>query len=231
MKNNVSIKLRLKALFIDYLCILAYMAILFLFIMSIYTFVLNGIPVFTETQSQWIAFLTTILPITTYFIIKESKKPYASFGKIKAGLKIKYSGNSLKGSLIRNILKFLPWEFGHLSVIKGIYNGFDSIFVFVFYGLAVILPIIYILMVIFRKDHRHLPDLLSGSQIVRVTHNKKENIITSNNSESFGVMYMVLAALVGVGYGVISDDLTTGLVSGMVIGLAIDLLVYFKNNR
>ncbi len=167
MKNNVGIKQRLKALFIDYLCILAYLVILFLFIMSIYTFVLNGIPEFTETQAQWIAFLTTVFPITLYFILKESKKPYASVGKEKIGLKVKYTGNSIKGSLIRNILKFLPWEFGHLSVIKGIYSGFDSISVFVFYGLALILPITYILMVTFRKDHRHLPDLLSGSQIVR----------------------------------------------------------------
>lgn len=169
MANNLDIKLRFKALLIDYLCILAYLVILFLLIMSIYTFILNGIPDFTEIQTQWIAFLTTVLPITIYFSLKESRKPYASFGKEKVGLKISYAGNPMKGSLIRNILKFLPWQFGHLSVIKGIYSEFDSTFVFVFYGLALILPIIYILMVIFRKDHRHLADLLSGSQVIKAT--------------------------------------------------------------
>lgn len=167
MKNDVGIKLRLKALFIDYLCILAYLVILFLLIMSIYTFILNGIPEFTETQSQWIASLTTVFPITIYFILKEARKPYASFGKEKVGLRVRYVGNPIKGSTIRNILKFLPWQFGHFSVIKGLYSGFNSTFVFVFYGLALILPITYILMVTFRKDHRHLPDLLSGSQIIR----------------------------------------------------------------
>lgn len=167
MKNDdVGIKRRIKALLIDYVCIVAYLIILFVLMISIYTFILNGIPQFTEIQNQWLAFLTTVFPVTIYFIIKESRKPYASFGKKKAGLKISYTKSPIKGSVIRNILKFLPWQFGHLSVIKGIYSGFDSIFVFVFYGLALILPIIYILMVAFRKDHRHLPDLLSGSQII-----------------------------------------------------------------
>lgn len=166
MKNGAGIKLRLKALFIDYLCILAYLIILFIFSISFYKLVLKAIPEFTETESQWISFLTTVLPITIYFIIKESKKPYASFGKKKVGLKIVYNSSPIKSSIIRNILKFLPWQFGHISVIRGIYTGFDSIFVFIFYGLAIVLPIIYILMVIFRKDHRHLPDLFSGSWVV-----------------------------------------------------------------
>ncbi len=166
MKNSAGIKLRLKALFIDYLCILAYLIILFIFLIIFYKLVLKGIPEFTEVESQWISFLTTVLPITVYFIVKESRKPYSSFGKNKVGLKILYDSSPIKGSIIRNILKFLPWQFGHLSVIRGIYTGFDSIFVFIFYGLAIVLPIIYILMVIFRKDHRHLPDLFSGSWVV-----------------------------------------------------------------
>ena len=166
MKNNAGIKLRLKALLIDYLCILAYLIVLFILIISFYKFVLKEIPQFTEIESQWISFLTTVLPITVYFIVKESRKPYASFGKNKVGLKIIYDSNPIRGSIIRNIFKFLPWQFGHLSVIKGIYSGFDSTFVLVFYGLAIVLPIVYILMVIFRKDHRHLPDLLSGSRVV-----------------------------------------------------------------
>lgn len=166
MKNGARIKLRLKALFIDYLCILAYLIILFIFIISFYKLVLKAIPEFTETESQWISFLTTVLPITVYFIFKESRKPYTSFGKNKVGLKIVYDSNPIKSSIIRNILKFLPWQFGHISVIRGIYTGFDSFFVLIFYVLAIVLPIIYILMVIFRKDHRHLPDLLSGSWVV-----------------------------------------------------------------
>ena len=166
LMKGAGIKLRLKALIIDYLCIMAYLVILFIVIISFYKLILKGIPEFSETESQLIAFLTTVLPITVYFVFKESRKPYASFGKKKVGLKIIYEGDPIKGSIIRNVLKFLPWQFGHMSVIKGVYNDFDSFFVFIFYGLAIILPIIYILMVIFRKDHRHLPDILAGSWVV-----------------------------------------------------------------
>lgn len=169
MKSGAGIKLRLKALFLDYLCIMAYLLILFILVMSFYKFVLKEIPQFTEPMSQWIAFLSTVFPITSYFIIKESRKPYETFGKKKVGLKILYEGNPIKGSIIRNILKFLPWQCGHLSVIRGIYSGFDSIFVFVFYGLAIFLPILYILMVTIRKDHRHMPDLIAGSWVVNET--------------------------------------------------------------
>lgn len=141
MKNGVTSKLRLKALLIDYLCILAYLVTFFLLTMSTYTFHLNRIPEFTETQSQWITSLTTVFPITIYFILKEARKPYASFGKEKAGLKVNYIGNPVQGSTIRNIMKFLSWQFGHLSVTKAIDIGFGSMFVFVFFGLFLILPI------------------------------------------------------------------------------------------
>ncbi|MBM7614344.1 RDD family protein [Alkaliphilus hydrothermalis] len=167
--NGANFKIRIKALIIDYLCILAYLIILFIITISIYNFLLKGIPQFTEIESQWISFISTVFPITTYFIIKESRKPYASFGKKKMGLKIVYKDNPIKGSIIRNIFKFLPWQFAHLSIIKGIYTGFDSFFVLGFYVLAVLLPVVYILMVAFRKDHRHLPDLFACTRVVSKT--------------------------------------------------------------
>lgn len=171
MENNVGIgiKLRLKALFIDYLCILAYLVIFFIIMISIYTFILNEIPEVTETQTQWITFLTTVFPVTVYFILKEARKPYVSFGKKKVGLKINYTGDPIKGSVIRNVLKFLPWHFGHVSVIKAAYSNAFTIPAALYYGLSIILLVTYILMAIFRRDHRHLPDLLSGSQVIKAT--------------------------------------------------------------
>ena len=165
MKSS-SIKLRIKALFIDYLCIVLYLLVLFALAMSIYYLFFHGIPEFTEQESQWIAFLTTVLPITIYFSIKESGKSFASFGKKRAGLKIKYLKNPIISSIFRNILKFLPWQLAHMAVIAGIYNGYESTYIMIFNVLSILLPIIYIGMVVFRKDHRHIPDLLSNSYVV-----------------------------------------------------------------
>lgn len=160
------IKLRIKALVLDYICISVYLIILTIVAMGIYFIVFRRIPEFTEIQSQGIAFLTTILPITIYFSIKESSEYFATCGKKKVGIKVKYYKNSVIGSIIRNILKFLPWQFGHMAVIRGIHKGFESPFVLVFYFLSVLLPILYIGMVWLRPDYRHLPDLLASSQVI-----------------------------------------------------------------
>lgn len=164
--KSANLKLRIKALLIDYFCIVIYLCILLGLAIAIYFMFFQSIPRFTEEKSQWIALLTTVLPITIYFTIKEAGKSFASFGKKKTGLKVIYSGNPIMGSIIRNILKFLPWQLGHMSVIRGIYNGFESCYVIIFNGVAILLPIIYIGMVVTRKDHRHIPDLLARGYVI-----------------------------------------------------------------
>lgn len=166
--RSAEIKLRIKALLWDYMCIVIYLMILATVMIGIYLTVFHQIPKFTEAQSQWISFLTTMLPVTAYFSRKESQEPFAAFRKRKVGIKVKYYRDPSSGSIIRNILKFLPWQCGHMAVIKGIYGGFASPFVLVFYCLAVVLPILYIVMVWLRADHRHIPDLLAGSQVIIV---------------------------------------------------------------
>lgn len=162
---NTYLKLRLRALFIDYLCIVIYLIILFAVAMGIYLIVFSISPEFTEEMSQWIAFLTTVLPITIYYSYKESGRSFASFGKKKVGLIVKYSKSPIVGSILRNVFKFLPWQLGHMAVIKGIYNGFELDSVMYLNGLAILLPIIYIGMVVVRSDHRHIPDLVARSYV------------------------------------------------------------------
>ena len=165
--ETATLKQRLKALLIDYLYIIGYLIVLALIFIGIYYFIFEGIPEFTESQSHWIAFLTTIAPVTLYFTIREGAPPYASIGKVKMGLKIEYSKNPLISSFIRNALKFLPWHLGHYSVIRGMYTQeFLRTDVLLPYLAAILLPIIYILMVAFRKKHQHLPDILAQAYIV-----------------------------------------------------------------
>ncbi|MFC3418576.1 RDD family protein [Salinicoccus hispanicus] len=161
------IKLRFKALFFDWLFILACLAIVAIFNIIITLFMLDSIPEYTSAQSQLVATFFSVVPIIIVFSIMEARKPYASFGKRRAGLTVVYRGSPVKGSLIRNIMKFLPWQFGHMSTISGIYNGFDTPFYITFYALSMILVITYILMVLIRRDHRNLGDLMAGSTVVK----------------------------------------------------------------
>ena len=132
-----------------------------------YFLVFKGIPEFTNFQSQVIATFTSVVPLIAIFSIMEGTKNFASWGKRKAKLKIIYKGKPIKGSIIRNTIKFLPWQFGHLSTINGIYNEFDTLYSMIFLVLSITLSIIYILMAFLRKDNRHIPDLLAGSRVVK----------------------------------------------------------------
>jgi uncharacterized RDD family membrane protein YckC len=159
--------LRLKSLFIDWLFICVYLILLLIVTLVAYFLLFKGIPEFKNYQSQLIATFTSVVPIILIFSIMEGTNHLASFGKRKANLKVIYRGNSIKGSIIRNTIKFLPWQFGHMSTINGIYNDFGTLFSMVFFALSMTLSITYVIMVIIRKDNRHLADLLAGSVVVK----------------------------------------------------------------
>lgn len=161
------IVLRLKSLFFDWLFILACLAIVAVLNIILILLILEGMPEYTSVQSQLIATFFSVVPVIIIFSVMEGSAPYASFGKRRTGLTVAYRGNALMGSLVRNTMKFLPWQFGHMSTISGIYNGFDTPFYIIFYALSMMLVIMYILMAMVRNDHRHLGDILAGSTVVK----------------------------------------------------------------
>lgn len=158
--------LRIKSLILDWLFISGYLFVLFICILVFYFLVFNGIPEFTSIQSQFIATLTSVIPVILIFSSMEGREPFASWGKRKHNLKVIYTDNPMTRSMIRNVLKFLPWQFGHMSTINGIYNGFESSFSIVFFSLSVFISLLYILMAFMRQDRRHVADLLVGSRVV-----------------------------------------------------------------
>ena len=169
-KENIQasgIMLRFKGLFFDWLFVCAYLILLLIITLAIYLLIFNDVPEFTNYQSQLIATLTSVVPIIIIFSIMEGSKNFASWGKRKANLRVIYKGNPIKGSIIRNTFKFLPWQFGHMSTINGIYNDFDTSFSIIFLLLSIALSVIYILMVFISKDNRHLADILAGSTVVK----------------------------------------------------------------
>jgi hypothetical protein len=169
-KNNgeaPGIRLRLKELLFDCLFICGLLLLLFIITLLFYFRVFKGIPEFTNMQSQLIATITSVVPIIIVFSIMEGSKHFASWGKRKANLIIIYKGDPMKGSIIRNILKFLPWQFGHMSTINGMYSDFNTPFSLIFLILSFSLSIVYILMAFIRKDGRHLADILAGNQVIK----------------------------------------------------------------
>ena len=161
--NPISFKKRMTEFLFDYLFILAYLVLLFLASMLIYIIFFNGVPEFTEIQSQWLVFLTSVLPITLLFTYLDYAKN-GSLGKVKAGLELVYQKKTVQASLIRNTIKFLPWQLGHMGTIHGVYSEFDLLSIILSF-LATLLAVLLLAMTVFRKDKRHLGDLLAHTQV------------------------------------------------------------------
>jgi uncharacterized RDD family membrane protein YckC len=165
--NHATLIERFKSLFYDYLVILFYAISLGIFTFSFYSFILDGIPEFNSIESHLISFFLMIFPVYLYFVITEMGAKRASFGKRIAKIKIESLNAHWSVIPLRNLLKLCPWQLGHMAVIEGIYFGFNSLFVYITYGLAVVLPIIYIITVSVRKDHRGIIDLLTHTIVIK----------------------------------------------------------------
>ncbi|XCB37075.1 RDD family protein [Arcanobacterium hippocoleae] len=130
---------------------------------AVYHLVFKGIPKMNELQSQLIALLTSVIPIILIFAYLDYSKD-GSIGKRKAGLKLVYKHKSFEASLIRNLIKFLPWQIGHISTIHGIYTDFDIWAIMLFF-MSVGFAVLLLLMGFMRDDKRHLGDLLAYTQV------------------------------------------------------------------
>lgn len=161
-ENSIPWKRRVKEILIDYLFILMYLLILFGASMGFFFGILGYIPAFSELQSQLIAALASVLPIILIFSFLDYKK--GSIGKRKAKLKLYYKHKSIKASLFRNILKFLPWQLAHIGVIHGTYTNFGLSSI-VFANASIVMALIMLIMGLARKDKRHFGDLIAGTQV------------------------------------------------------------------
>lgn len=161
--NPIPVKKRMIELLFDYLFILAYLILLALGSFVYYLISQKGMQQPTEFESQSITFFTSVLPITLIFTYLDYTKN-GSFGKKKAELQLVYEKKTVQASLIRNAIKFLPWQIGHMSAIHSVYGGFDLLYFILCYT-SILFLVVLLAMSIFRKDKRHLGDLLAHTQV------------------------------------------------------------------
>ncbi|RXK18704.1 RDD family protein [Macrococcus sp. DPC7161] len=140
--------------------------ILFLVSSIVYLF-LGGIPNFTELQAQLISTFTAVVPIILLFTFFDSRK--GSPGKRKLNLKIIFNHHSYLNYLLRNIMKFLPWQIAHIGIIRGMYTDFDLLSQCFTYG-SLILLVVMLYMGLITHNKRHLADYIVGSRVIQ-THN------------------------------------------------------------
>ncbi len=157
---------------IDYILILAYLAVLF--VLSV--FLIPGLQEFFKGSlvvAQFTGFLMVTLPVSLYFIISDSKIGRQSFGKRKSGIRVVGKNGeavSLLQMAFRTLLRFLPWELSHFLVYRLMYieDGEVPFTYTLIGGLIYALMFAYILTCIFTKKKQSLYDILAKTYVVKV---------------------------------------------------------------
>ena len=165
-KGRISAKTRLKEFAIDYIVIVAYLVLLFAVAGTFYMVAFGEIPAFSQRQSQLIATGASVMPIVIVFSLMDYQAPFGTFGKRKAGLKVSYKTRAYWRSLVRNVVKFLPWQLAHMGVIGGMYSNFASPLAMAALYVSLGLLALLLGMTLFRKDGRHLGDMLAGTRVI-----------------------------------------------------------------
>jgi uncharacterized RDD family membrane protein YckC len=120
-------------------------------------------------SAQALGFLAMTLPVWLYFSVLESSRLMASLGKRVIGLRVVASGGGrvdFGAALLRNGLKFIPWELGHLVAQQATYSasGGMSLWIYLPMVLSLLGPAWWIISMI-RSGHTPY-DRLSGASVV-----------------------------------------------------------------
>jgi len=149
---------------IDYLIIVIY-AVLLLGITT-----LLSLKSFGPIKGQFIGFVTLTLPVFLYFYLNERSIYRGTIGKRIMNISvITNQQNCNRNILIRNILKFLPWEIAHIGVHWIVHYSRMEIVTPNWVWIVLILPQIvvlaYLSSVIIYKGEHSLYDKLANTKI------------------------------------------------------------------
>jgi len=118
--------------------------------------------------SQGVAFLAMTLPATLYFSLLEASPSGASLGKRALGLWVRSKSGGRLGlgrALLRNAIKFVPWELGHLVVHQAFYSGESGLPAWLYAPLALsyLLPLWWLVSLV--RTGRTPYDVWAGARV------------------------------------------------------------------
>lgn len=161
---------RMLAWMIDWLIILVYATLLFGTTMALTFFNVIQVEKVHPVKGQLLGFLTLTLPVILYCILFEVGSKHATPGK--RILKIEVTGTPLTSReiILRNILKFIPWELAHAGVLWVNYINTPETPVWIWLLLIVpqVLVVIYSMAVVATKGSRSVYDMLAGTRVRHV---------------------------------------------------------------
>ena len=169
---------RTVAFLLDYLIIAAYLVLLVIIGVGLGFGPLRSAfqAMFANPNiSELSAFVLLVLPVVLYFALFECSSWQATWGKRKRGLRVVTTHDtrlSLPRSLVRSLLKFVPWELTHACLwrIPGWPLAPTTPPPIVTAGLILVWVLvgIYLISMLVSKKHQALYDWIAGTCVIVV---------------------------------------------------------------
>ncbi len=130
----------------------------------------------SQASNPWVAqgigFLAMTLPVALYFTLCESSRWQGTLGKRVLGLRVTDTdGGRLPFgcALMRNAIKFAPWEAGHIVAQQAAFSGDAGLPLWVWAPAAISLigPLVWVITMF--TNGRTPYDRWSGAQVIRGT--------------------------------------------------------------
>jgi uncharacterized RDD family membrane protein YckC len=158
---------RMLAWIIDWVVILLYAVLLFSAMMFLTSLGIIKLGEMHPAKGQFIGFLTLTFPVILYGILFEAGKRHATPGK--RVMKIEVTGTPLttREIVLRNIIKFLPWEFGHAGIlwINYIKSPETPLWIWLLLIGPQVMVVVYSMSIVATKGSRSLHDMIAGTRV------------------------------------------------------------------
>jgi uncharacterized RDD family membrane protein YckC len=156
---------RVGAFALDFLIIAGYI-LLVLAIGFGFRALMGEIPLLASPLAMDVlAFTALVLPVILYFTLQEGSSRQATWGKRRIKMKVvdaQGAGLNFWQALVRSVVKFLPWQIAHTSIIH-IWFGDQSPVFLAGAVLSEALVVVYLLCLWLDKKHRAPYDWIAGS--------------------------------------------------------------------
>lgn len=161
---------RFWAFLLDYLLILAYAMVIYCLTQIVRHVFRIEMTALSPVIGQLIGFTTLTLPVFFYFYLSERSTYRGTLGKRRMGIAVGNQHAHKAGNvLLRNVLKFLPWEVAHMGVHWVVFyasaGNSTPVWVWILLVFPQITALLYVAS-IFRYGDGSLYDGPAGTRIV-----------------------------------------------------------------
>jgi uncharacterized RDD family membrane protein YckC len=160
---------RVLAFMIDYCIIISYAVLLFLASTLLKNSFEVNLNFDSPLKNQVLGFFSLTLPVFLYFFLSEKGVHKATLGKRILHLKVSAAKGRKEHLLLRNFLKFLPWEIAHMGVYHVVYYEQLEQPISIWIWCALIIPQVmvvgYFISCIRSKGQRSMYDTIAGTQL------------------------------------------------------------------